>query len=49
MTATKLKRFEMLAPQHWYDSVDAWRAKQPGIPSRAEAIRQLVERALSAN
>jgi hypothetical protein len=27
----------------WLDKIDQWRAKQPGIPSRAEAIRRLVE------
>ncbi|MCJ2189150.1 hypothetical protein [Novosphingobium beihaiensis] len=26
--------------------IDDWRSKQPGIPSRAEAIRRLVESAL---
>jgi len=26
--------------------IDAWRAKQPGIPSRSEAIRRLVAKAL---
>ena len=29
-------------------SVDEWRRKQPDLPSRAEAIRRLVEQALSA-
>jgi len=29
-------------------SLDQWRAKQPGIPSRAEAIRRLVEIGLKA-
>lgn len=28
------------------ERIDAWRGKQPGIPSRAEAIRRLVEKAL---
>lgn len=28
-------------------AIDAWRAKQPGIPSRAEAIRRLVEKGLT--
>ena len=28
------------------DAIDAWRARQPDKPSRAEAIRLLVERAL---
>jgi hypothetical protein len=42
----KLKRFEMLAPPDWLARVDQWRARQPGIPSRAEAIRRLVLQAL---
>ena len=42
------RRFEMLAPPEWLDKVDAWRARQPGIPSRAEAIRRLVDAALAA-
>lgn len=29
--------------------IDDWRSKQPGIPSRAEAIRRLVEVGLAAN
>jgi hypothetical protein len=37
----------MLAPERWLEMVDKWRAQQPGIPSRAEAIRRLVERAIS--
>jgi hypothetical protein len=43
----KHKRFEMLAAPEWLTSVDNWRAKQPGIPSRAEAIRRLVELGLN--
>jgi hypothetical protein len=31
------------------DAVDAWRATQPGIPTRPEAIRRLVEIALSVS
>jgi metal-responsive CopG/Arc/MetJ family transcriptional regulator len=27
-------------------AIDAWRAKQPGVPSRSEAIRRLVEMGL---
>ena len=48
MTVKPLKRFEMLAPPIWLEKVDQWRAKQPGIPSRAESIRQLVELGLKA-
>lgn len=29
------------------ERIDTWRAKQPGIPSRAEAIRRLVDKALN--
>jgi len=30
------------------DAIDAWRAKQPSLPSRAEAIRRLTAFALEA-
>lgn len=36
-------RFEMRATAGWLETVDQWRAKQPGIPPRAEAIRRLVQ------
>ena len=29
-------------------AIDAWRARQPGIPNFAEAVRRLVEIALQA-
>lgn len=40
-------RFEMRAPNDWLVKVDEWRRQQPDIPSRAEAIRRLVDLALS--
>ncbi len=40
--------FQMRASQDWLDQIDDWRRKQPDLPSRAEAIRRLVERGLSA-
>jgi hypothetical protein len=43
-----LKRFEMLAPPEWFARVDDWRRQQPDIPSRADAIRRLVDVALKA-
>jgi hypothetical protein len=46
MSNEKLKRFEMLAPPAWFEAIDRWRGAQPGIPSRAEAIRRLVEKGL---
>ncbi|MFP3943466.1 MAG: hypothetical protein ACLFWF_06220 [Alphaproteobacteria bacterium] len=38
----------MRVSQDWLDRLDEWRAKQKPIPSRAEAIRILVKRALQA-
>jgi hypothetical protein len=35
--------FQMRASEDFLKSVDKWRAKQPDKPSRAEAIRRLVE------
>ena len=46
MKPEKSGRFEMVTPPGWMERIDAWRAKQPGIPSRAEAIRRLVDKAL---
>lgn len=43
------KQFQMRTTQEWLDRVDDWRRKQPNIPSRAEAVRLLVERGLSAS
>jgi hypothetical protein len=30
------------------EAVDAWRAKQPDVPTRSEAVRRLVELGLQA-
>ena len=46
MPTEKPVRFEMVAPARWLKAVDHWRAKQDDIPSREEAIRQLVEHSL---
>jgi hypothetical protein len=39
---------QIIAPETWLARIDAWRRKQPGrnIPSRSEAIRILVDKAL---
>jgi hypothetical protein len=37
------QRFELRIPDDFFRDIDAWRRKQPDIPSRAEAIRRLVE------
>jgi metal-responsive CopG/Arc/MetJ family transcriptional regulator len=39
----KTERFEMRVPASFLKMVDEWRRKQPELPSRAEAIRRLVE------
>ena len=41
--------FQMRCRQDWLEAIDAWRAAQRPIPSRAEAIRQLVDQALTLN
>jgi hypothetical protein len=42
MPREKTLAFQMRVSPEWFAPVDAWRAKQPGIPSRAEAVRRLV-------
>ena len=39
----KTERFEMRVPALFLKTIDDWRRKQPELPSRAEAIRRLVE------
>jgi uncharacterized protein YfbU (UPF0304 family) len=41
--APKTERFEMRLDQSVLDRVDAWRSRQSDLPSRAEAIRRLIE------
>lgn len=44
------ERHQIVAPKTWGDRIDEWRRKQPGrIPSKSEAIRMLVDRALGAD
>ena len=42
------ERFQLVAPTTWFERLEEWRRKQPRIPSRAEAIRILVDQALDA-
>ncbi|HEY0568485.1 MAG TPA: hypothetical protein VGD13_10250 [Xanthobacteraceae bacterium] len=42
----KSRRFEMRFESGMIDRIDGWRAKQPGLPPRAEAIRRLVDQGL---
>jgi hypothetical protein len=39
----KTERFEMRVPASFLKTIDDWRRKQAELPSRAEAIRRLVE------
>lgn len=45
----KTERFEMRLDQMTLDKVDAWRANQTDFPSRAEAIRRLIEAGMPGN
>ena len=49
MEEEKTERFEMRVPRSFLISVDEWRRKQPDLPTRSEAIRRLVEKALAAS
>jgi len=49
MENERMQRFEMKAPAPWLARIDDWRRQQPDIPSRAEAIRRLVETAIEAD
>lgn len=42
------ERFQLVAPTSWFERIEEWRRKQPKIPSKSEAIRLLVEKALAA-
>lgn len=43
MVREKAERLEMRVSVEFLGKIDDWRRKQPDLPSRAEAIRQLVE------
>lgn len=42
------RSFQMRVSDDWLELIDRWRRTQPEIPSRAEAIRRLVELGLKA-
>jgi uncharacterized protein len=46
--APKTERFEMRLDIETIESIDEWRRKEPDLPSRAEAIRRLVQLGLQA-
>lgn len=45
----KTERFEMRLDLDMLERVDSWRSKQSDIPSRAEAVRQLIDSGLAAS
>ena len=48
MADEKTRPYQMRVTEEWLATIDAWRRQQPDLPSRAEAIRRLVEKALAA-
>jgi hypothetical protein len=49
MTPALTERFELRLDQETIASIDAWRARQDDVPSRAEAIRRLVQQGLATS
>jgi len=47
--ASAVRRLQLIGPVDWVKRIDAWRRQQPNLPSRSEAIRTLVDRALDAD
>lgn len=45
--APKSERFIFSAAKAFFERVDQWRRLQPDLPSRAEAIRRLVDKGLA--
>jgi len=48
MAQNSTKPFQMRTSPTWLSQLDEWRRKQPDLPSRAEAVRRLVQRGLDA-
>tara|TARA_R100001143_G_C3293917_1_gene102510 strand:- start:17 stop:223 length:207 start_codon:yes stop_codon:yes gene_type:complete len=44
----KSKNFQMRVSEDWLSQIDDWRRHQDDLPSRAEAIRRLIEQGLKA-
>jgi metal-responsive CopG/Arc/MetJ family transcriptional regulator len=44
----KTERIELRASGEFLKAIDEWRRRQPDLPSRSSAIRQLVEKALES-
>lgn len=46
MTHDKTRPYQMRVTEEWLATIDDWRRQQADLPSRAEAIRRLVEKGL---
>lgn len=46
---SETERVQIVAPSSWIRRIEEWRRAQPKIPSRSDAIRQLVDLALEAS
>lgn len=44
----KTTRLNLVVPPSQVVEIDAWRRKQPDLPSRSEAIRRLIQAGLEA-
>jgi hypothetical protein len=42
MADDQLKRLHVKVPEAWLLKLDAWRRRQPDLPTRSEAIRRAV-------
>jgi hypothetical protein len=42
----KSELFQMRVTLDWLAEIDAWRRQQPDLPTRAGAIRRLIQKAL---
>jgi hypothetical protein len=45
----KTQRFEMRVSKLFLEAIDEWRRCHPDLPSRASAVRLLVEKAIGAD
>jgi hypothetical protein len=45
----EIKRLQLVFPKRLILRIDAWRARQPGVPNTSQAIRKLVEMSLDAD
>lgn len=45
---SETERVQIVAPASWIQRIEEWRRAQPKIPSRSDAIRQLVDLGLEA-